>query len=556
MSDPADWPRWMRELPKWILGAITLITAMVGFLALFKKEYLTVFMVTATVGLVAILFLCGYLAFAKTPALIEGGKGVYRFPKLRKWAFAGILLVVVLAVCLYGSNVGRRFLGVVTSPPGDLQLVDVVLGERYVGVGAEHVRTDHLMEYLVGGPEKLSCAVAFPTCGMRPYIEVKIRNTGEETAFLKQARVTVRDVSILRGGMAAPGYLPGYIDVSGQYTVTLRAESDVEAISISQAIPANEVDRFQFHITFDGDSMATALFLVSVELVYNEDNRTLRTDEMLILVPNSDPCPINYGYFLDPLVAGHNMEVTERMLQSHPSALRYKAINDLERYLAYAEVELEVRSLYESARQRTDELNLLANPGFEGVGVDPDNDQPISGNWTPATRNGQQYPEIAVPVGWNLWWNEAEGFERPQCDLISEAFRLDTGPWSIHRGYYSVRCAVPCPKQHLVFYQTVDGMEPGTILYGEFGAAYEGDCDESRAEYCARFRAGIDLDGETDPLADSVIWGYGFSHVSSFSSAPDVRAITSEASRATFFIEIYVDSGDSVDGKFKDQVVK
>ena len=128
--------------------------------------------------------------------------------------------------------------------------------------------------------------------------------------------------------------------------------------------------------------------------------------------------------------------------------------------------------------------------------------------------------------------------------IIRIAFRLDTGPWSIHRGYYSVRCAVPCPKQHLVFYQTVDGMEPRTILYGEFGAAYEGDCDESRAEYCARFRAGIDLDGETDPLADSVIWGYGFSHVSSFSSAPGVRAITSEASRATFFIEIYVDSGD------------
>jgi len=534
----------MKELPKWILGAITLITAIVGFLALFTREYTIAFMVTATVGLVAILLLCGYLAFAKTPALIEGGKGVYRFPKLRKCAFTGILLVVIMTVCLYGSNVGRRFLGLVTSLPGDLQLVDVVLGERYAGVGAEHIRTDHVMDHLLGGYEKLSCAVAFPTCGMRPYIEVKIRNTGEETAFLKQARFTVHDAGTLRGGMVAPGYLPGRIDVSGQYTITLHAESDVEVINISQAISPNEVDRFQFHVTFDGDSMATMLFLVSVELIYNEDNHTLRTDEMLLLVPNSDPRPINELYFLDPLVAEYNMEVAERMLQSHPSALRYKAIDDLERFLAYAKTELEVRNLYEDARQRTDDLNLLINPGFEGVGVGPDNDQPNNGNWAPARRNGQEYSEIPVPVGWELWWNEVEGPEPPQCDLISEASQLNTGPWSIHRGYYSVRCAALCPKHHLVFYQIVDDIEPRTILYGKFRAAYEGDCDESRAEHCARFRAGIDLNGETDPLADSVIWGYRSSHVSSFSSAPGIRAITGEVSKATFFIEVYVDSGD------------
>ena len=67
------------------------------------------------------LVACVYLFFAKTPPLVEGGKGAYRFEKYRPWALVGIglIIIIIAAVSIYGPI--REFiaiaLGLTTTTP-------------------------------------------------------------------------------------------------------------------------------------------------------------------------------------------------------------------------------------------------------------------------------------------------------------------------------------------------------------------------------------------------------------------------------------------------------
>ena len=90
-------PLWLDELkklPAWISGVISLTSALIGFVLLLREN--------AQLGatILAILLLAGlflgfvYGAFSKTPPLVAGGKGLYRFEKYRSWPFVGIGFVV------------------------------------------------------------------------------------------------------------------------------------------------------------------------------------------------------------------------------------------------------------------------------------------------------------------------------------------------------------------------------------------------------------------------------------------------------------------------------
>jgi hypothetical protein len=109
MSKQQEWIEWVRKSPGWILGAIGLISAIVTFLISFKDNFHLVAFVTIATGCLALLFLCIYLRFAKTPPLVHGGRGVYRFGKGRRWALVGIVLIPVLSGAVLASDPGRDF---------------------------------------------------------------------------------------------------------------------------------------------------------------------------------------------------------------------------------------------------------------------------------------------------------------------------------------------------------------------------------------------------------------------------------------------------------------
>jgi len=109
MSKQQEWFKGVRELPGWVLGAITLISAIVAFLILFKDNFHLVATVTITVCFLALLLLCIYLAFARTPPLIYGGRGLHRFERARHWALVAVALISVLGVATVVSSSGRNF---------------------------------------------------------------------------------------------------------------------------------------------------------------------------------------------------------------------------------------------------------------------------------------------------------------------------------------------------------------------------------------------------------------------------------------------------------------
>ena len=110
MGDQPKWVEVAKRTPAWISGAIGLATGIIGFVLLLQGNVdlgVTVLGILVT-GL--LLFALAYLAFAKTPPLVEGGRGVYRFEKYRTWALLGLGLVVGIASSALLFEESRRFI--------------------------------------------------------------------------------------------------------------------------------------------------------------------------------------------------------------------------------------------------------------------------------------------------------------------------------------------------------------------------------------------------------------------------------------------------------------
>jgi hypothetical protein len=100
---------WFKNIPGWAKGAIALVTATIGFVLLFQEHPNLVVTVVGVFFLTGVLCGCIYLVFAKTPPLIEGGKGVYRFERFRPWALLGILFVIAIIVAVLAWRPTRSF---------------------------------------------------------------------------------------------------------------------------------------------------------------------------------------------------------------------------------------------------------------------------------------------------------------------------------------------------------------------------------------------------------------------------------------------------------------
>ena len=120
-----------------------------------------------------------------------------------------------------------------------------------------------------------------------PVIEFKVRNIGDEVAFLKAAEFEIlesRDISECTSYLAWP--------VSYVYDVELPIEvplnSFVQRVNISQAVPANDVDRFQFKIgnKIAGMPGGSIIYQLKIRILYNK-NSEIVSDEVLIMVPHT-----------------------------------------------------------------------------------------------------------------------------------------------------------------------------------------------------------------------------------------------------------------------------
>lgn len=98
MGDEQKWIEVAKRTPALVSGGITLATAVIGFLLLLQGNVALGITVLGVLTTALLLFALAYVAFARTPPLVEGGRGVYRFEKYRTWALLGLGLVIGVAV--------------------------------------------------------------------------------------------------------------------------------------------------------------------------------------------------------------------------------------------------------------------------------------------------------------------------------------------------------------------------------------------------------------------------------------------------------------------------
>lgn len=114
-------------------------------------------------------------------------------------------------------------------------------------------------------------------------LDIKVRNVCNKVAFITKAIFTIEKIWQLK-----PFSEPlGYKSVSYNYDIKLSLNNYPYSIekNISQEIKSNDVDRFTF--TLGNDSLSNQLlwrdlvFFMKIVLIYNEDNHTIGTDNLL-----------------------------------------------------------------------------------------------------------------------------------------------------------------------------------------------------------------------------------------------------------------------------------
>lgn len=189
-------------------------------------------------------------------------------------------------------------------------------------------------------------------------------------------------------------------------------------------------------------------------------------------------------------------------------------------------------------------VNLLVNPGLEGIGRPSDSSTPNHGNWTRDTYTGAQYGEIFTPEGWVTWWSESDDFKRPECKVIPNEPPFNGTPSRIHQGYYSGLCFTFFGKQNAGYYQVVRNIPAGSVVEGSF-YAHAWSCGQDDPplscgdEHGFYFRVGIDPNGGTDPFSGNIVWSSPYYHYDNFGMVGPVQATVGASGAATLFVQAY-----------------
>jgi len=134
--------------------------------------------------------------------------------------------------------------------------------------------------------------VSFIDSGEFPVLDIKLRNTGDKIAFLKRADFEVEKIWTLEATV-----FPSAEEVSQNYNVILPLSGDPYSISksISQSIKPNNVDRFTFTLGNDGGGPPRFyVYLMTVKLVYDEDDKSLKTQRLLFVTERAGP-PLSFA---------------------------------------------------------------------------------------------------------------------------------------------------------------------------------------------------------------------------------------------------------------------
>ncbi|MCP4142167.1 MAG: tetratricopeptide repeat protein [Chloroflexi bacterium] len=100
----------LSDIPKWAKGVIALATTIITFAILVRENYHLSIVVVSILLIFAGFVISIYVLYARTPPLIDGGKGVHIYEKYHIWAYVGLLFFFFLSVFLLWNSVTRNFI--------------------------------------------------------------------------------------------------------------------------------------------------------------------------------------------------------------------------------------------------------------------------------------------------------------------------------------------------------------------------------------------------------------------------------------------------------------
>ena len=116
-------------------------------------------------------------------------------------------------------------------------------------------------------------------------LDIKVRNAGQAVCFVTNAKVRVQSILTFR----LPPVEPLEVPVSAEYQVELPGSGAPysRSASVSQAIRANDVDRFKFTFGCGECGRDPRVYALSVGFQYDRRESTVETGQVLLYMPPS-----------------------------------------------------------------------------------------------------------------------------------------------------------------------------------------------------------------------------------------------------------------------------
>ncbi len=195
------------------------------------------------------------------------------------------------------------------------------------------------------------------------------------------------------------------------------------------------------------------------------------------------------------------------------------------------------------SRPVQENVELLKNPGFEGITCRPDSEPGwCLDNWTHDVFDGSFHDNIFTPQGWVTWWRKDSGYGQPEVKTIPNVAPFTGELPRIRSGNYAVLLFTYYRLQDVGLYQVVEGLQPGsTVQLSAYAHGWSCDKDEPMGYTCGdpwnqTFQVGIAPDGNTDPFSPNVVWSQPQRSPDHYSLIGPVTAQVGEAGRVCVFL--------------------
>lgn len=121
-----------------------------------------------------------------------------------------------------------------------------------------------------------------------PTLDIKVRNSGGQSAFIKRAVLDISEAGILPTvGFLGPALRFKRVPASWEYDVDLplplRGVPFQSRVDISQMVLADDVDRFQIRLR--AQASFEILYRMRLRLIYNEGDREVVSQPLIIILP-------------------------------------------------------------------------------------------------------------------------------------------------------------------------------------------------------------------------------------------------------------------------------